>query len=89
MKWMRSKVPSHFGGSREVVVVEVDMGVACALCHFYQEAIQLGLHQVLEGYHFQKRVIIMLSKILRNVLLPAQGFLSLTTWLHTIIKSLH
>lgn len=85
MKWMRSKVPSHFGGSREVVVVEVDMGVACVLCHFYLEATQLGLHQVLKGYHFQKR----LSKILRNVLLPAQGFLSLTTWLHTIIKSLH
>lgn len=84
-KRMRSIVPSHFGDSREAAAVEVVMGGAYALCHFCLEAIQQGLHQVLRGYHCQRRVI-MLSKTPRNVLLLSQ---SLTPWLHTTIQSLH
>lgn len=66
------QVQSHFGVSREVVAVEVAMEEAYVHCHFYLEAIQLDLLQVLRGIQSQKRVLV-LSKILINILLQ-QGF---------------
>jgi hypothetical protein len=78
MKFVKNKVQilSHFGASKEVVVVEVVMEEVYVLYHFYQEAIQLDLlHQVLiaRRIHCQKKVL-MLNQIHKNILL--QDFLT-------------